>query len=122
MSIKKDIQNILIIILGFLVLFFFFRWKGFLVIGALLGIPGLLSPFLRTYILKGWNKLSGILGFINSRIILSLIFYLVLTPIALLSRIFSKDRLQLKKKKQKKGTYFYQRDYDYQPSDFEHPW
>ncbi len=121
MNLKKDIQSVLVILIGFLVLYAIFRWRGFLLIGGLLGIPGLLSPFLRNYILKGWNGFAKVLGFINSRIILSGIFFLILTPIALLSRLFSKDRMQLKRLK-KGESYFKNRDHEYGPEDFENPW
>lgn len=122
MTIRKDIQNILVIIIGFLILYFIFRWNGFLWIAVILGLPGLLSPFSRKYVLKVWNKIAHILGFINSRIILSIIYFLILTPIALLSRLFSKDKLQLKKKRKEEHTYFHQRDHIYTPEDFENPW
>ncbi len=121
MKSKKEIQNVLIIILGFILLFIIFRWKGFLWIGGILGIPGLISSFLRNYILKTWNKLAEILGFINSRIILALIFYLILTPLALLSRIFSKDKMQLKKGA-KKDSYFTIRNHSFSAEDFKNPW
>ena len=121
MKLPKDIQDISVLILGFVLLFFIFRWNGFLWIGGLLGIPGLTSLSLRTYILKGWYKLGSVLGFINSRIILGAIFYLILTPIALLSRIFSKDKMQLKKGP-KKGSYFIIRNHVYTSEDFKNPW
>lgn len=121
MNLKKDIQSVLVILIGFLVLYAIFRWRGFLLIGGLLGILGLLSPFLRNYILKGWNGFAKVLGFINSRIILSGIFFLILTPIALLSRLFSKDRMQLKRLK-KGESYFKNRDHEYGAEDFENPW
>ena len=121
MKSKKEIQSILIIMLGFIMLFAIFRWKGFLWIGGLLGIPGLISSFLRNYILKIWNKLAEVLGFINSRIILTLIFYLILTPLALLSRIFSKDKMQLKRGA-KKDSYFTIRNHLFSSEDFKNPW
>jgi hypothetical protein len=45
-----------------------------------------------------WMKLTWLLSLIIPRIILSLLFYLFLTPLALLSRIFGDgDPLQMKK-------------------------
>lgn len=122
MKIKKDLQTILVIIIGFLILYAIFRWKGFWMIAAGVGIPGLLIPPLRSYIVRAWHGIAEVLGFINSRIILSLIFFLILFPIALLSRLFSKDRFQLNKKGKGKGTYYKERAYKYVPGDFENPW
>ena len=38
----------------------------------------------------GWLKFSELLGVVNSKIILSLMFYLVLTPVAFFYRLFNK--------------------------------
>lgn len=40
-----------------------------------------------------WMKLAGILGYINSRILLFLLFYLLITPYGLISRLFGRDPL-----------------------------
>ncbi len=45
---------------------------------------------------KIWFKLSELLGVIISPVVLSLLFFLVLTPYGLLSRIFGRDILRLK--------------------------
>ena len=118
---QKEIQNVLVILLGFTLLFFLFHWEGFLWIGGLLGIPALISSSLRNYMLKFWGQVASGLGAINSRIILGLIFFLILTPIALLSRLFSKDKMQLKKKADK-ASYFKMRNHVYSSEDFENPW
>ena len=51
---------------------------------------GLADNPLARWISACWLKLGEWLGFINSRLILSLLFYLVLTPVALLYRLFNK--------------------------------
>ena len=43
-----------------------------------------------------WMKLGEILGWLNSRIILWLVFIVVLQPIAFLMRIFGHDLLRIK--------------------------
>ena len=57
-----------------------------------IGIPsliiGIIHPSLLFYPYKGWMKLGHILGWINSRIILGLVFLIVLQPIALIMRAF----------------------------------
>lgn len=121
MKIKKDILSIISIIIGFILLFFFFRWEGFLWISGLIGIPSLLSPYLRSQVLKGWFKIGYIIGLINSRIILGIIFFLILTPISWLSRLFSGDKMQLKKGVNKE-SYFKIRNHLYTSQDFENLW
>lgn len=46
-------------------------------------MPNLLSP-----IYKGWMKVGKVLGRVNSLLILSVIFYLVVTPIGFIFRMF----------------------------------
>ena len=61
------------------------------------GILGILRPGLLLYPYKAWMKLGHILGWVNSRIILGLVFLIVLQPIALIMRIFGHDPLRTKK-------------------------
>ncbi len=124
--IKDTYKNILVIICGFLALAFFFLNKGlmpkgqfFLAIGLGIGILSLLFPVLAQWIEIGWFKLSEKMGWVSSRIILSIVFYLFLMPIALLSRIFNKDVLLLRKTG--KGL-FIERNHQYNPKDLEFPW
>ncbi|MER3424738.1 MAG: hypothetical protein C4293_17485 [Nitrospiraceae bacterium] len=42
-----------------------------------------------------WMKLAGVLGFVNSRILLTIVFALVITPIALLLRLLGKRPIGL---------------------------
>lgn len=55
------------------------------------------KPNLLFYPYKFWMKLGYILGWINSRLILGLVFFVVLLPIAMIMRIFGYDPLKLKK-------------------------
>ena len=63
-------------------------------------ITGITRPSLLLYPYKGWMKLGHVLGWINSRIILGLVFLIVLQPIALIMRLFNYDPLRKKKNNQ----------------------
>ena len=58
---------------------------------------GILKPSLLFYPYKIWMKLGHALGWINSRIILGLIYLMILQPIALIMKIFGYDPLKGKK-------------------------
>ena len=66
-----------------------------------IGIPsfilGILRPRLLFYPYKVWMLLGFVLGWINSRLILALVFLLVLQPISLIMKIFGYDPLKKKK-------------------------
>ena len=59
-------------------------------------VSGLAFPKLLYPIEWGWMKLANILGYIMTRVILTITFYLIITPIGLLRQLFSKDPLDIK--------------------------
>nr|MBI3614442.1 hypothetical protein [Nitrospirota bacterium] len=53
-------------------------------------VPGLLTP-----LRAAWMKLASVLGFVNQRILLTILFGLLITPIALLLRLLGKQPIPL---------------------------
>jgi hypothetical protein len=47
-------------------------------------------------IYRGWMKIGNVLGWINTRIILALLFFVVLFPVGLLRRLFGRDPMHRK--------------------------
>ena len=87
-------------IIGWLIPAFFrhgFReWTSWI---GILGLTfGLISPRLLYYPYKGWMALGHALGWINSHIILGLVFILVLQPIAYIMRLTGYDPLRRRRK------------------------
>ena len=70
-----------------------------------IGVPGLIlgltAPRLLYYPYKSWMILGHVLGWINSHIILGLVFILVLQPIAYIMRLTGYDPLKIKRKGEK---------------------
>ena len=87
--------------LGYIIPFlgghFFRTWT--LWIGLPILILGLIKPNLLYYPYKAWMALGHILGWVNSRIILGLIFIMVLMPISFIMRLFGYDPLKQNLKK-----------------------
>ncbi|GAB4328836.1 MAG: hypothetical protein Kow0037_03460 [Calditrichia bacterium] len=69
-----------------------------------------------------WLNLSHILGSVVSRILLTLVFYLVVTPIGILRRIMGKDSLRLGEFKESPDSVWELRDHQFGPSDLEKPY
>ena len=68
-------------------------WAWFAGAAAFFLVTGLLGyPILRPIYL-GWMKLAFVLGWLNTRILLGLFFFLVMTPVGLVIRIFGRDLL-----------------------------
>ncbi len=72
----------------------FYPW----VLGPGVGLMGLgaVWPAGLKFIYLGWMALALALGFVVSNVILGLFFFLVITPIGLVARMFGKDFLRLK--------------------------
>ena len=67
-----------------------------LIISLIFLILGFLNSRLLTPLNKIWFKFGILLGRIISPFVMGIIFFLVVTPIGLLMRIFKKDLLKLK--------------------------
>ena len=94
------------------------------VLYSAMGFLGLALLFrtVNTYFARGWMKLARILGTVNSKLILTLLFYLVLTPIALLSRLFRSSPVIRTPEGTKRDTYWNRREKQFERDDFEKPW
>ena len=92
---------LLMVIAGFL----FWRSKEsfeiLLASGFVLFVLGLVIPVVLKPIYWIWMILAIILGWIMTRVILGLLFYVVVTPIGMLSRLFGSNFLDLKWDKSK---------------------
>ncbi len=66
-------------------------------LGLLLILLGLVAPAVLKNLYFVWMALAFVMGFIMTRVILSLLFYLVMTPIGIYLRISGKDLLKLKR-------------------------
>jgi hypothetical protein len=69
-----------------------------------------------------WFGLSHVLSSVVSRVILSILFFLVVTPIGLIRRLTGADALQLKKWKQGQDSVFVVREGAIQGKDLENPY
>jgi hypothetical protein len=67
-----------------------------------------------------WLKLSTLLSCLSNGVILTVVFYLVLTPIALVYRLFNRDPLNLGRKVA--GSFYSERNHCYSKTDLEKMW
>tara|TARA_B100001989_G_C24313499_1_gene351644 strand:+ start:89 stop:481 length:393 start_codon:yes stop_codon:yes gene_type:complete len=64
-------------------------------------IVATIKPLMLFYPYKAWMKIGNILGWLNSHLILGLVFLSVLIPISIVMKIMGYDPLRLKKSSQK---------------------
>ena len=98
---------ILIIISGLLF------WKAkesfqlFLIIGIILNLLGIMIPVLLKPLYWIWMILAVIMGWFMTNVILTLLYYTMLTPIGLISRLFGKQFLELQWKREDRSYWNY---------------
>lgn len=64
------------------------------VVGLILILTALTVPDLLNSVRRIWDKTGETLGMINTAIILSVMFFLIITPIAFLLRLFRKTTIE----------------------------
>lgn len=94
---KSDTSNstMLIISMGFLLFFILFHWEWAIIISFIVGVIGIFSSYLSRKIEWVWMKFAKILELIIPNVLLSIVFYLLLFPLSILSKLISKDPLML---------------------------
>ena len=117
--VEKDLKNfgfIIGIVLLLFGLFLLYRRTDYFIyfvsVGLILLSLGYIAPKVLKPIYKVWMTCAVIIGWIMTRLILSLLFYSIITGIAILTRIIGKDFLNLKNNN--KGSYWNNRDSEYE--------
>jgi len=96
----------------------FVLWRGrgyywyFFVASSLFICPGLLVPVALMPLQKVWMTFAVIMGWFMTRVILCVLFFIVLTPMALLLKLLGKDLLDMKLDKDSSGSYWRVRSED----------
>lgn len=119
LTMQQTYRNILVLILGFCGLHMLFKGKVFLIIALTVLLLSAFSPRMAVAIDKGWLWIGRKIGAVNGTILLFVIYYLLLVPIALLSRITGKDELRLKAPER---SNFIEQKHSYSADDLKNPW
>jgi len=112
-------ESLLAIVLMGVILYFLFRRIEILYIVFAIGIVGLASGRFAAFVHKWFGSLTGFIGQINNTILLSIIYWLILTPIALAMRLFGKTGIGMKKPS---GSNFKDRQHLFIKNDLNNPW
>jgi hypothetical protein len=105
-----------------LLLLFVSRKREGLLIGAMvLHVLNMAVPQIYKPVAVFWLGLSDLLGAIMSRILLSIVFFLIVTPIGILRRLMGKDSLKLRAFKAGKDSVMLERNHMFIGRDLERP-
>lgn len=112
-------ETLLVIVLGFAILYLIFDHQWMLYVSVGLGVLGALSTAINRLIYLAWTFIGEKLGFVMNKVIMGVLYIVVLIPISMLARIFRKDIMQLKPGAK---SSFHQRKHLYGPEDIKNPW
>lgn len=85
------VKTILTITVGFLIVYLITSWTWAIATSLVIGLIGLFSTKLSEIVNFLWMKLTVVLSYIIPTVIMAIIYYLILVPIALLSRIVKRE-------------------------------
>jgi len=74
-----------------------FNVYGWLIAGATVALVAVAAPGLLTPFNKAWMKLGELMGKVVSPLVMVIIFFVLISPIALITRVFGRDELRLKR-------------------------
>ena len=119
---KKQCKDTgLAMILLSLILYFFFQDYRLLISAFIFTLLSMTFLTLLKPLAFLWFGLTKILGEIMSRIVLSLVFLAVVTPVGLFRRLLRKDRLNLRKFRKSTASVFVARQKTFDKADLETP-
>lgn len=95
---------------------------GFLYAALGLHVLNMIAPQVYRPAAVVWFTLSYLLGTVVSKVVLSILFFALVTPLGLLRRVFGKDSLQLKDFKAGGGSVMQDRNHTFTGEDIEQPY
>ena len=104
-----------------LIVFFATREIRYATIATAILLLDMIWPSFFKPLAKVWFGLSHVLGTVMSKVILTLAFFLVLTPMGLLRSLLGKDPMRVRQFKQGTDSVFRVRDHTFTAADVEQP-
>lgn len=115
----KSLETLLVLTGAFIVIYWISPKKIYLLVALIFILIGVVSPFLSAKISWVWLKFAELVGSVMSKVILSVVYFIVLVPIALLYRLTQKNPLLLKRQN---NSYYIERNKQYSAKDIENIW
>ncbi len=115
---EKHLETCLVISTGMVVLWWWKHWEALLYVAVAVGIIGLFFGGLARWLNVLWYGLAELLGSVMSKVVLGIVFFAILTPLGLLSRLRKQDPLQ----RQRKDSYWTVRSHTFGADDLKWPW
>ncbi len=109
-------------VLLLLILAVFRKREGYLFVAIAMHVTNMIVPQIYRPIAVVWLGLADLMGAVVSRILLSIVFFAVVTPIAYLRRLLGKDSLKLLAFKASRESVMVERNHVFVGQDLERPY
>lgn len=119
---EQAIDTGMAMVLICLLVWYFSHSEKFILLSIGLLLINMIIPQIYKPVAKLWLGLSTLLGTVMSKILLTILFYTIVTPIGFLRRITGNDTLQVRKWQKDKTSVFQVRDHTYQKGDIDKPY
>jgi hypothetical protein len=96
--------------------------RQFELIAIILLLINMVRPVIYRPLAKIWFGFSNLLGTLMSKVILTIIFFILVVPIGLIRRLMGKDSLRLKEWKKGSNSVFRIRDHKFISDDIINPY
>lgn len=118
---EKDLETIVVLAAASLVFYYVFRKNAFILAAFLLLFTGLFFKAAASKLSGLWLKFAELLGAFNTRLILGLVYFVVLTPIAVAFRMLTRKHANSPRPSSDK-SYFTVREHTFAAADLEKMW
>jgi L-cystine uptake protein TcyP (sodium:dicarboxylate symporter family) len=119
MSEKKSLETIIVLALAASVAYVWLEIEWLIYVSMGLMAIALISKKLTEWIGIIWFSVSHYLGLVMNYVIMFIIYFLFLCPLAFLQRLMNKNQMR---KDRKTDSYFQKRNHVYSEKDIDHPW
>jgi hypothetical protein len=110
------------VVLLFLLLFASSKRETLLAVAVALHVINMTVPFVYRPIAVVWLGISHLIGMLVSKILLSIVFFVVVTPIGILRRLLGHDSLKLRRFKASDESVMVERKHAFTGRDIEKPY
>jgi hypothetical protein len=110
------------VVLLLLLIFASKKREGYLLAAIVLHVVNMAVPQIYKPVAVVWLGFSDLLGAVMSRVLLSIILFAVVTPIAIFRRLVGKDSLKLRAFKASKDSVMVERNHTFIGRDLERPY
>jgi Saxitoxin biosynthesis operon protein SxtJ len=123
-KITKDLSRDtgMAMVLLLLLIFLARKREGWLFAAMGLHVLNMVVPQIYRPIAVVWFGLSDLLGTVASKVLLSIVFFAIVTPIAVLRRLFGKDPLKLRAFKAGQDSVMLERNHTFVRGDLDRPY